>query len=145
MALSARRRPGESPQRAGRRFERFWAALFGVLPVKGSGALWYAKLDVGDGSILWSCKHTDAASFSITRELLREAQQAVSGQGGVGGDTIPGLAVAIDGGAEVVVALRAEDFLRLLQTSARAYIQPTKGEVKRQRSRLPALLRDGDD
>lgn len=140
--MKARRRPGESPQGAGRRFERFWASLFGVKPIKGSGSLWYAKLDVGDGSILWSCKHTDAASFSITRELLREAQAAVTGQGGVGGDTIPGLAVAIDGGAEVVVTLRAEDFLRLLQTSARAYIEPSKGEVKRARAALPGLLRE---
>lgn len=140
--MRSRRRPGETPQAAGRRFERFWAALFGVTPIKGSGSLWYAKLDVGDGSILWSCKHTDAASFSITRELLAEAQRAVTGQGGVGGDTIPGLAVAIDGGAEVVVALRAEDFLRLLQTSARTYIEPSKGEAKRARASLPALMRE---
>lgn len=137
-----RRRPGETPQAAGRRFERFWASLFGVQPIKGSGALWYAKLDVGDGSILWSCKHTDHKSFSITRELLAEAQHAVTGAGGVGGDTIPGIAVAIDGGAEVVVTLRAEDFLRLLQTSSRAYIEPSKGEAKRLRSRLPAIMRD---
>lgn len=140
--MRARRRPGETPQAAGRRFERYWASLFGVKPIKGSGSLWYAKLDVGDGAILWSCKHTDAASFSITRELLREAQAAVTGAGGVGGDTIPGLAVAIDSGAEVIVSLRAEDFLRLLQTSARAYIEPSKGEQRRVRSRVPGLLRD---
>jgi hypothetical protein len=143
--MHSRRRPGETPQAAGRRFERFWASLFGVTPVKGSGALWYAKLDVGDGSILWSCKHTDAASFSITRELLREAQAAVTGPGGVGGETIPGIAVAIDGGADVTVTLRAEDFLRLLATSARAYIEPSRAEQKRARSQQPGLLRDEVD
>lgn len=141
--MRQRRRPGETPQDAGRRFERFWASLFGVKPIKGSGALWYAKLDVGDGSILWSCKHTDAESFRITKDLMREVQTAIAGPGGVGGDTIPGLAVSVDG--EAYVTLRAEDFLRLFKTAGTGYIEPSKGEAKRARSRLPALLREETD
>jgi hypothetical protein len=135
-----RRRPDESAQAAGRRFERFWAALFGVKPVKGSGSLWYAKMDVGDGSILWSCKHTDHESFSISTGLMREAQQAITGPGGVGGETLPGLAVSV--GGEAYVTLRAEDFLRLFKTAATGYIEPSKGEAKRARARLPGLLRE---
>lgn len=46
-----RKRPGETPQKSGGRFERFWASLFGVEPQRGSGATWIAKLDVADGSI----------------------------------------------------------------------------------------------
>jgi len=135
-----RRRPGESSQKAGTRFEKFWAKVFGVEPTRGSGNQWHAKLDVGDGSILWSCKHTDAASFSLSTKLMREAEAAINGPGGVGGKTLPGIAVSLDG--EVYVTLRAEDLLRLLASDGAQYITPSKGEQKRSRSKIPALLRD---
>ena len=136
-------RAGEKPQKTGRRFETFWASLFGVKPVKGSGSLWYAKLDVADGgSILWSCKHTDDASFRVSKALFREAEDAVIGQGGVGGETIPGLAVSVDG--EVIVALKAEDFLRMFKKNVK-WIEPSKGEQKRARSQIPAILREGSE
>lgn len=137
--MSSFQRPGETPQKAGRRFEAFWAKLFGVKPVKGSGSLWYAKLDVADASIMWSCKHTDDKSFRVSQELMREAEEAVLGQGGVGGDTIPGLAVSVSG--DVYVTLRAEDFLRLFQTEGK-WIPMSKGEEKRARARTPSLLRE---
>ncbi len=138
-------RPGEKPQKTGRRFETFWASLFGVKPVKGSGSLWYAKLDVADGgSIMWSCKHTDDKSFRLSKELMREAQDAVLGQGGVGGETIPGLAVSVDG--EVFVTLRAEDFLSLFQKGDNGkWIPKSKGEEKRARSKIPSILRDKEE
>jgi len=135
-----RRRPGESSQKAGTRFEKFWAKVFGVEPTRGSGNQWHAKLDVGDGSNLWSCKHTDAASFSLSTKLMREAEAAINGPGGVGGKTLPGIAVSLDG--EVYVTLRAEDLLRLLASDGAQYIVPSKGDQKRSRSKIPALLRD---
>lgn len=139
--MSSFQRPGEKPQKTGRRFEAFWASLFGVEPVKGSGSLWYAKLDVKDASILWSCKHTDDASFRLSSELMSEAQQAILGQGGIGGDTIPGIATSVQG--DVYVTLRAEDFLRLMQEEgAGKWIPKSKGEEKRARSRIPSILRD---
>jgi len=46
MDVNPFRRPGESPQVAGNRFERFWARVFGVEPTRGSGNQWFAKLDV---------------------------------------------------------------------------------------------------
>jgi hypothetical protein len=133
---------GLTPQKEGRRFEKFWANLFGVKPVKGSGSLWYAKLDVADASIMWSCKHTDDKSFRVSSDLMREAQEAVLGQGGVGGETIPGMAVSVDG--DVYVTLRAEDFLSLFQKEGK-WIPKSKGEEKRARSRIPSLLREEEE
>jgi hypothetical protein len=136
-----RKRPGESPQKSGRRFERFWAALFGVEPQKGSGNVWYAKLDVGDGTFTFSCKWTEKESHSISKELLREADNAIRENGD---NSIPAIAIALDGGTETVVVCRASDFVRILESEQSRYIVPTKGEQKRRRSRLPGLLRDED-
>jgi len=138
--MNSFQRPGEKPQKRGRRFESYWASLFGVKPIKGSGSLWYAKLDVADGgSILWSCKHTEDQSFRMTKGLMREAQEAILGQGGVGGQTIPGMAISVDG--EVFVTLRAEDFMALYQKDGK-WIPKSKGEEKRARSKIPSILRN---
>lgn len=134
-----RKRPGESPQQSGRRFERFWSALFGVKPQKGSGNTWIAKLDVADGSITWSCKFTSHDSFSMSKELLHEVDEGIYKNGD---DSIPGIAVALDDGAETVVVLRAADFLRLLASDAAKYITPTKSAQKRTLAKIPNLLRD---
>lgn len=136
------KRPGESPQQTGRRFEKFWAACFGVRPTRGSGNQWHAKMDVGDGAILWSCKHSDADSFRFSKELMQEAQRAVDGPGGVGGNTLPGVAVSV--GGEAYAVLRVEDLLRLLASPQARYMTPSKGDQKRSRAKLPALLRDDD-
>src|SRR3974390_2662883 len=134
-----RRRPGETPQNAGRRWERFWAKIFGVEPQVSSGNQWYAKLDVADGSITWSLKWTDDKSYRISKELLREADKAVYENGD---NSISGIAISIDDGAEVVVVLRAADFQRILTAESPVYIKPSKGEQKRQITGIPTLLRD---
>ncbi len=136
-----RSRPGETPQQSGRRFERFFAKLFGVEPTRGSGNLWFAKLDVGDGSITWSLKWTSKSSFSMTRELLREADRAVHENGD---NSIPGVAVSVDDGAEVFVTFRASDLMRLLSTEQARYVTPTKSEQKRRIASTPSILRDED-
>jgi hypothetical protein len=136
-----RPRPGESPQKSGRRFEKFWASIFGKEPTKGSGNGWIVKLDVADGSITWSCKFTTHRTITITKELLREAEQAVYANGD---NSIPGLAIAFDNGDEVIIAMKASDFVRILSTSGAAYIVPSKGEQKRKRASVPSLLRDED-
>lgn len=141
-------RPGESAQKTGRRFERFFANLFGVDPQRGSGNLWYAKMDVGDGAMLWNLKFSEQEVLRFgkyrVRDLLREAEQAINGQGGVGGSIIPGVAIAEEDG-EVFVSLRAEDFLRIVRSDVVTHVVPSRGEQKRQRARVPALLRDEDD
>lgn len=140
LCMSAfRRRPGDSAQKTGYRFEKWWARIFGVEPTRGSGNQWYAKLDVADGSILWSLKSTDAESFRLTKALMREVQDAITGPGGIGGDVIPGIAVAVD--QEPYVVLRAEDFMRLAQSDEIKYMRPTKANQKRARAKMTALER----
>jgi hypothetical protein len=136
-----RSRPGESPQAAGRRFERWWAKVFGVEPQRGSGNQWTARLDVADGSITFSCKWTADKSFRISKELLREADKAVYENGD---NSIPALAISIDDGAEVVVALRASDLLRLLASEQVRYLPPSKAVQKRRIAGIPSLLRESD-
>jgi len=136
-----RPRPGDSPQKSGRRFERLWAKVFGTEPQAGSGNQWFAKLDVADGSITWSLKWTSHESLSLSKKLLQEADKAIYENGD---NSIPGIAMAIDNGAEVVVAMRASDFLRLIQSDQARYITPTKGEQKRRLAGTPTLLRDED-
>lgn len=129
-------------QRRGYDFEEKFADLFGVEVQKGSGSVWYAKLDVADSTILWSCKSTDAQSFRLSRDTMREPQEAINGPGGIGGSTIPGVATSVDG--EVFVTLRAEDFLRLADSGELRYNESSKANAKRARSKVPGLLRDSD-
>jgi hypothetical protein len=136
-----RRKPGETPQEAGRRFEGFWAKIFGVEPTPGSGNGWRIKLDVGDGSITWSCKFTTHRSVTISKEMLREAVVAAHKNGD---NSVPGLALAIDDGEDVIVAMYADDFVRLLTTDSAPRIVPPKSEQKRQRAGIPSLLRNTD-
>lgn len=134
-----RRRPSEPPQKTGRRFERFWASIFGREPYKGSGNDWQVKLDVGDGSITWSCKYTAHESFRISKDMLMECENGVHENGD---NSIPGMAIALDGGSRVVVVLQSHDFMRLLCSENARYIAPSKGEQKRRISRVPSLLRE---
>jgi hypothetical protein len=134
-----RRRPSETPQDAGRRFESLWAKLFGVKPQRGSGNQWFAKLDVFDGTITFSCKFTSHRSYSVSKKLLRECEEAVYKNGD---NSIPGIAIALDDGSDVVVVLKAADFVRLMSLESAKYIVPSKSEQKRRISRIPSLLRE---
>ena len=132
----------KTPQEKGFQFEEEFAQALGAEPTRGSGNQWFAKMDIGQAEILWSCKHTDNESFRMSKNLMREVQQAITGQGGVGGSTIPGMAVSVDG--EIYCTIRAEDFLRLMQEEVK-FVQPSKGEAKRQRAKVPKLLADEED
>jgi hypothetical protein len=134
-------RPGDSPQRSGRLFEDFFAKLLGVRPTKGSGNSWLAKLDVLDGTITWSLKWTKDESIRISKALLREADQAVHQNGD---NSIPGIAVAIDEGAEIIVAMRWSDFQRLMAQNPDGYIKPSKADAKRALAKKPLLFRETD-
>ena len=147
MRSRPRRRPETTPQGEGRVFEGRFATLFGVEPQKASGSLWYAKLDVADGQILWTLKHSDKGrlkfdSYDVADDLMREAVQAINGQGGVGSSTMPGVATQ-DADGNVFVTLRAEDFARMVTENIK-YVAPPTDEVKRARSRVPLLLRDDE-
>jgi hypothetical protein len=139
------RRRAKTPQGEGREFEGRFAELFDCEPQKGSGSLWYAKLDVNDGQILWTLKYSERGrlkfdNYDVNDDLMREAQAAINGQGGVGSNTMPGVATQdVDG--NVFVVLRAEDFARIV-TDDITYVRPPRSEIKRARASTPLLLRD---
>lgn len=139
--LRKRPRPGATPQQEGRRFESFWGKFLGTEPTRGSGNQWFAKLDVGDAHFLFSLKDTAAESFRVSKALFREVEMAINGPGGTGGDVIPAVATAIEH-SEVLVTLRAEDFLRLIKSDEAKYLTPSRGEQKRVRAQIPEILRD---
>lgn len=123
-------------------FEEQWAAIFGTKPTKGSGALWWLKMDVGTSHVLFSCKHTDHQSFRVTKDLFRELIDAISGPGGIGSESEPALAISVDG--EIFVVQRADDWVRGRTEDGMGFIRPDKGTEKRRRAKLPAMLRDAE-
>jgi hypothetical protein len=70
---------------------------------------------------------------------MREVERVVAG-----GATIPALAVALDHG-EVFVTLRGEDLLRLINSDQARYVTPSRGQQKRNRAKIPEILRDDDE
>lgn len=140
-------RPGDTPQQTGGRFEAVWAKFFGQKPTKGSGNQWHEKLDVGTFAIRFSLKFSTKdrlrwGSRSVG-DLFKEIQQAITGQGGVGGGTVGALAVAEDDG-EIYVVMKGHDFLRMVQSGDIHYLTPSKAAQKRSRAKIPALLRDDE-
>lgn len=121
----------------GREWEREFAAEMGGELVPASGALWFAKLDVGDRHFLWSLKATGKGERTIARDELREVVEACEGPGGTG--DMPGMALKIDG--EAFVLLRLSDFRHVVEEKIQ-YVKQSKADAKRDRARLPILLRD---
>lgn len=115
-------------------FEKIWGKLLGTKPQPGSGNKWYAKLDVADARFLWSLKHTEKKSFSLTPALMKEVEEEVTGT------TIPGIAVDVDGHRFVI--LNADDFLRFCESGEYKYIVPSRAEQKRQQAKIPTLFRE---
>lgn len=134
-------RLGDTPQQTGRRFETHWAKLFGTEPNKGSGNLWWLPLDVGFAFFRMSLKYSSKDRLRFGRyalkDLLREADKARTSDSDIG-------VVATYGeeDGEAYVTLRATDFVRMIQSGDINYLTPSKGEQKRARSKIPALLRD---
>ena len=138
------KRPGETPQETGRRFEGFWARLFGTEPTKGSGNLWWMPLDVGFAVFRMSLKYSSKARLRFgdysMKALLNEADAARES------DTDIGVVVThSQGEGETIVSLRAIDFLRLIKSGDIKYVTASKGEQKRARARIPSLLRDDEE
>lgn len=102
-----------TPQEAGRAYELLFAESIGATPVHNSGA-GFSKLDARGGSILWSVKWAGRhKSFRVEESHFAEADRAINGPGGIGGDTIPGLAFTTENGEELVT-LRKADMMMLL-------------------------------
>lgn len=102
-----------TPQQAGREYEVLFAESIGATPVHNSGA-GFSKLDARGGSILWSVKWAGLfKSFRVEETHFAEADAAINGPGGIGGDAIPGLAFTTESGEELVT-LRKADMMMLL-------------------------------
>lgn len=123
----------------GREFEEQWSKRIGGRVQPGSGNQWFARMDVDQSSILWSCKATGKESYRLSGKDLDEVTDAVDAPGGKGGETIPAMALKIGEDREVVV-LRADDFLALLQEKVKLFT-PDKATQKRELSKLPQLFR----
>jgi hypothetical protein len=130
-----KKRPSNAQSR-GYEFEEKFAEALGAKPIKGSGSLWYAKLDIdGHGQVLFSLKHTDAQSFRVTKGLMAEAVREATGE------QEAALAVSVDG--EVFVVQRAAEWIEARKDKSKtAFIPQTKSEIKSKSARIPYMLRE---
>ncbi len=131
-------------QAKGRLLEDEWAKETEGSKQVNSGSVWFSKLDTTDKKFLWSVKYTDKKSFSVKQDDIKEVVDAVEGPGGVGLDKMPAMMVRIGSPDYDIVILRKEDFLRLA-TKDVEYLEPSKQNIKRARSRVPQLLRGEED
>lgn len=124
----------------GYEFEEEFAELTGSDQVPASGAGHFAKMDAEGMEVLWSLKSTTKKTFKLDGALIDECIKAVSAPGGKGGDVIPGWAIRF-AGADDLVCLRLEDFIRVLG-EGRKLATKSKAEARFEASKVPALFRD---
>jgi len=137
----------ENKQLIGTLFERLFSKLFGAKEVPGSGNQPFRKMDTESGAfILWSLKATNKKSFSITRKDLDEVYEAVRGLGGVGSDTVAGLAICFVEGDEpkptdkIVAVIDIHDYVAQLEQKPEIF-KPDKSTSKYARAAIPQLFR----
>lgn len=129
----------KTPQENGRNYEAYIAELLGLKTVKGSGALWYNKLDVEGKGLLISVKYTEKNSYALSAGVVQESIAATTAVGGVGADTIPALALGI--GGEDLICMRLTDLQGLLTDNQKLF-EPSTKELKASLAKIPRLLRD---
>jgi len=126
-------------------FEKMLAKLIDGDLHPGSGNKWYAKLDVGSGSIIFSAKATKEKTFRITPAMFQEVDEEIHGPGGRGGGAIGAHAVQLEMDPEqVYVAFRIEDLLRLLREEITLGREKRSEAITRQAA-VPELLREDDE
>jgi hypothetical protein len=121
----------------GTQFEQELADELGLKRVGGSGSGWSSKLDVRGKETRWSLKATADDGFRLDRKTIQEALQATGGIGGTG--ETPIWAVRISLGDFIV--MRKEDWIRFM-TEDSFSIQPSGSEQRRNRAKVPQLLRE---
>lgn len=105
-----------SSREIGDEWEKELARKIGGKKTPASGSRWYSKLDVRGKKTLWSAKATEAASFRVDADMVREMQGSVNTPGALGMDVTPILAVRLGTGQEVAV-VGLDDLLHLLSES----------------------------
>lgn len=128
-----------SSREIGEEWEKELARKVGGRKTPASGAKWHSKLDVRGRKTIWSAKATEAASFRVDADMLREMQTSIATPGALGIDFTPILAVRLGGGQEVVV-VQLDDFLGLLGGDAPII----DGGAPRPRDKRPQLFRQTD-
>ena len=126
-------------QDRGRDWECEVAALVGGRLQPGSGNRVEAQLDVSGGLLLVECKHTDAASFSLTSKVWDAVREASSGSSSATHvQTMLAIRLGATGHRLAVVDLDAlVDYLR----APPALLPATQSSELRRLARTPTLLR----
>lgn len=125
----------------GYEFEEEIAAELGGSLVPNSGQGRWAKMDARGLNIVLSCKWTKHNSRSITPVEFAEVERAVRGPGGYGGDTLPGMAIGMDGFS--VICMEPHYFMEFVQREAPT-VQASKAEARRMHANDTPLLRGED-
>lgn len=121
-------------------FEERTAEALGAELVPNSGQGKWAKLDVRGATLLVSCKWTDKATRAYRPAEMDEAVRAVRGQGGVGGDVLPALAIGIQDD-EPIIAMKASDFAELVLNRVPPDVPMRPSEARRAAARDTPLMR----
>jgi hypothetical protein len=131
-------------QNEGRDFEKRFAKEFGLKTVPGSGSGAFYKLDNEGKRMILSLKWTSAKSFRVSKDILDEAEEAVYGPGGVGGDYVPAVVTNVED--ESFITFRASDLLRLFKEAPSLWTseEASKKDVKKARAKVPSLFRNED-
>lgn len=129
----------KSPQENGRLYEKYIADLLGMNTVKGSGSLWYNKLDVDGRGMIISAKYTEKNSYALSSGVIQESIAGANGSGGVGAETIPALVLGI--GGEDMAVMRLSDLRGLLTDNTKLF-EPSEKEQKKSVAKVPRILRD---
>lgn len=130
-------------QQAGFDFEDEMAKRLGLLPIPGSGSQWYSKLDLKGRMARWSLKHTTKDRFMVTTAFVDEAVAPTQGLSGDG--SVPAWLIRLDSNPEydlVMFRLKDVDGLEDAIQVTFADKTNTKASDRRERGRVPELLRD---
>ena len=133
--------PDRNSYEIGRDLETHAASTLGGRLVPQSGGGHFIKLDLSDrGNFVFSAK----ASLSIKDTALRaiwklwqETIRGTRGYSGHGDGAKPGMIFEI--GGEVLTLIRLDDYADIVTGKTVAYIEPTKAQERRSRSRNSLL------
>lgn len=121
-------------------FEERTAEALGAELVPNSGQGKWAKMDVQNASLLVSCKWTNKATRTYRPAEMDEVERAVRGQGGVGGDVLPALAIGIQD-EEPIIMMRASDFADLVINRVPPEVVMKPSEARKHSARDTPLMR----
>lgn len=120
-------------------YEAEVAEALGLSVVPGSGNQWHSRSDAS-GKLRVSCKSTAKRSWSETKRQLAEAIDLAQGTG-----EVPALAIEEPETGERILIMRLSDAAQILTEDAPTQRKPSRAEAVRDLSRVPVLLREGND